>query len=77
MNINGDLKLFFEQHSWEISKLKGVDVYYYIEDNFKPILPTSISWHIESQELQGIENDYDQGWYDCLKMIARYYEDNN
>lgn len=75
MNINKDLKLFFEQHSLELNKLKGIEVYHYIENNFKPSLPTSISWHIESQELQGIENEYDQGWYDCLKMIARYFEE--
>ena len=75
MNINKDLKLFFEQHSLELNKLKGIEVYHYIENNFKHSLPTSISWHIESQELQGIENEYDQGWYDCLKMIARYFEE--
>lgn len=75
MNIKEGLKLFFEQHSLGLSKLKGIDVYHYIKNNFKPSLPTSISWHIESQELQGIENEYDQGWYDCLKMIARYFEE--
>lgn len=77
MNINGDLKLFFKQHSSELNKLKGMGVYHYIENNFKPSLPTSISWHMESQELQGIENEYDQGWYDCLKMVERYYMENS
>lgn len=75
MNIKKDLELFFKEHSLEINKLEGGEVYNYIEDNFKPSLPTSISWHIESQELQGIENEYDQGWYDCLKMIAMYFEE--
>ena len=26
MNINKDLEIFFKQNSWEINKLKGVDV---------------------------------------------------
>jgi hypothetical protein len=73
MNINKDLELFFKQHSWEINKLKGGDVFYYIEDNFKHSLPSYVSWHIENQELAGIKNAYDQGWYDCLKMIERYF----
>lgn len=73
MNINKDLEIFFKQHSWEINKLKGGDVFYYIEDNFKPNLPSYVSWHIENQELEGIKNEYDQGWYDCLKMIERYF----
>lgn len=77
MNMKKDLELFFKAHSWEISKLKGEYVYYYIEDNFKPNLPFSISWHIENQELEGIKNEYDQGWYDCLKMVERYYKENS
>lgn len=47
-SINQDLQDFYEKNKWKINKLKGVDVYHYIEDNFKPSLPTTISWHIES-----------------------------
>lgn len=43
MNIKDDLKRFFKQNSWEINKLKGVGVYHYINDNFKPSLPTTIA----------------------------------
>lgn len=77
MNIKKDLELFFKEHCWELSKLKGADVYYYIEEHFIPSLPISISWHIESQESEGIENEYDQGWYDCLKMMERYFKESN
>lgn len=74
MGIKDDLKWFFKQNSWELNKLKGDEVFYYIEDNFKPSLPTMIAWHIESQELQGVDNEYDKGWYDCLQMVAKYYD---
>lgn len=76
MSIKDDLKWFFKQNSWELNKLKGGEVFYYIEDNFKPSLPTTIAWYIESQNLQGINNEYDKGWYDCLQMVAEYFSEN-
>ena len=75
MSVKEDLKWFFKQNSWEINKLKGLDVFHYIEDNFKPSIDKTISWHIENQELEGIKNEYDQGWYDCLKMVERYFSE--
>lgn len=35
MNLNEQLKKFFKDNEWNINKLKGSDVYYYIEENFK------------------------------------------
>ena len=74
MSVNKDLELFMKANSWELDKLKGRDVVYFIIENFKPNIHSSISWHIENQELSGINNEYDQGWYDALIMIKRYFD---
>ena len=74
MNWKKDLEMF-SQDSWEIRKLKGSDVVYHILDNFKPSLPSHVSWHIENSELLGIESEYDKGWYDALVMVQRYFEE--
>ena len=74
MNWQKDLETFSKQDSWEIGKLKGGDVVYHILENFNPILPSYISWHIENAELEGIENEYDKGWYDALLMVKRYFD---
>lgn len=31
-----------------------------------------IEWYIEDAELSEINNEYDLGWYDCLKMVYKY-----
>ena len=77
MNWNKDLHTFAKQNSWEINKLKGMDVVHHILDNFEPSLPSYVSWHLENAELQGAENEYDQGWYDALNMIKRYFEEDD
>ena len=74
MNWKKDLETFSKQDSWEIGKLKGGDVVYHILENFNPSLPSHISWHIENAELEGIENEYDKGWYDALLMVKRYFD---
>lgn len=74
MNWQKDLELFSKQDSWEINKLKGMDVTYYLLENFNPSLPSYVAWHIENCELSGIENEYDKGWYDALVMIKKYFE---
>ena len=74
MNWQKDLETFSKQDSWEIGKLKGGDVVYHILENFNPRLPSYISWHIENAELEGIENEYDKGWYDALLMVKRYFD---
>ena len=74
MNWQKDLETFSKQDSWEIGKLKGGDVVYHILENFNPSLPSYISWHIENAELEGIENEYDKGWYDALLMVKRYFD---
>lgn len=38
----------------------------------KLTLEEAIKWHIENAELSEINNQYDQGWYDCLKMVHKY-----
>ena len=74
MNWQKELEMFSKQDSLEINKLKGIDVTYYLSENFKPSLPSYVSWHIENCELSGIKNEYDKGWYDALVMIKKYFE---
>ena len=38
----------------------------------KLTLEEAIKWHLENAELSEINNEYDQGWYDCLKMVHKY-----
>lgn len=76
MSFKDDLKTFFKQNEWDINKLKGTDVFYYVEENFKPNIHSSIAWHIENQKLEGVKNKYDQGWLDALEMVARYYDES-
>ena len=45
--------------------------------NTKLTLKEIVEWHIENAELFEIDNEYDQGWYDCLKMVERYYMENS
>ena len=45
--------------------------------NTKLTLKEIIEWHIEDAEMSEINNEYDQGWYDCLKMVERYYMENS
>ena len=40
--------------------------------NTKLTLKEIIEWHIEDAELSEISNEYDRGWYDCLKMVHKY-----
>ena len=42
----------------------------------KLTLEEAIKWHIENAELSEINNEYDQGWYDCLKMLHKYVLEN-
>ena len=42
----------------------------------KLTLEEAIKWHIENAELSEINNQYDQGWYDCLKMLHKYALEN-
>lgn len=42
----------------------------------KLTLKQIIEWHLENAELSEINNEYDQGWYDCLKMIHKYVLEN-
>ena len=42
----------------------------------KLTLKQIIEWHLENAELSEINNEYDQGWYDCLKMIYKYVLEN-
>ena len=44
--------------------------------NTKLTLEEAIKWHLESAELSEINNQYDQGWYDCLKMLYKYSLEN-
>ena len=44
--------------------------------NTKLTLKEIIEWHIENAELSEINNEYDQGWYDCLKMLHKYVLEN-
>mgnify|MGYP006936094793 CR=1 FL=1 len=77
MDWNKDLLTFAKQESWEINKLKGMDVVHYILDNYKSSLPPYVAWHLENAELSGIDCEYDKGWYDALKMIECYFEDED
>lgn len=44
----------------------------------KSTLKEIIEWHIEDAEISEINSEYDQGWYDCLKMVHEYVlEDEN
>ena len=38
----------------------------------KLTLEEAIKWHLKNAELSEINNQYDQGWYDCLKMVHKY-----
>ena len=38
----------------------------------KLTLKQIIEWHLENAELSEINSEYDQGWYDCLKMVHKY-----
>lgn len=76
MGLKDDLKIFFRQNEWNINKLKGTDVFYYIEENFKPSIHSVVAWHIENQKLEGVKNEYDQGWLDALEMVKRYYDES-
>ena len=42
----------------------------------KLTLEEAIKWHLENAELSEINNEYDRGWYDCLKMIHKYVLEN-
>ena len=38
----------------------------------KLTLKQIIEWHLEDAEMSEINNEYDRGWYDCLKMVHKY-----
>ena len=42
----------------------------------KLTLEEAIKWHLENAEMSEINNEYDRGWYDCLKMIHKYVLEN-
>ena len=42
----------------------------------KLTLKQIIEWHLEDAELSEINSEYDQGWYDCLKMLYKYVLEN-
>ena len=42
----------------------------------KLTLKQIIEWHIEDAEMSEINNEYDRGWYDCLKMVHKYVLEN-
>ena len=42
----------------------------------KLTLEEAIKWHLENAELSEINNEYDRGWYDCLKMVHKYVLEN-
>ena len=44
--------------------------------NNKLTLKEIVEWHLENAELSEINNEYDRGWYDCLKMIHKYVLEN-
>ena len=68
--------LCIRQDDGGVERALGLAWYTYQEqqrkiDSLEPIRK-AILWHVEDSELYGINNDYDQGWYDCLKMISKY-----
>ena len=42
----------------------------------KLTLKQIIEWHIEDAEMSEINDEYDRGWYDCLKMVHKYVLEN-
>ena len=42
----------------------------------KLTLKQIIKWHIEDAEMSEINDEYDRGWYDCLKMVHKYVLEN-
>ena len=42
----------------------------------KLTLKQIIEWHLEDAELSEINSEYDQGRYDCLKMVHKYVLEN-
>lgn len=74
-NWKNDLDEFKRNNSWEINKLKGVDVCHYIIDNYQPKIVETIKWHIEDYALTDSGSDYDRGWNDAMQLILNYYEE--
>ena len=42
----------------------------------KLTLKQIIEWQPEDADISEINNQYDQGWYDCLKMLYKYSFEN-